>query len=150
MDRTEASIAPARGGDRTDRGHRCRARAGRILTVTWSWPRRPSRGRGRTAPGRRGGPIAADGPSGPGLSLLAPPTIAGPRSPFAVRLGVSRRVRPGPPSASRVTVYSHARHPTEFDETLSGTAVGIASSPVPLPLAVSSLPADPPNTAVST
>jgi hypothetical protein len=91
-----------------------------------------------------GGTVAADGPgsSGPGLSLLAPPTIAGPGSPFAVRLGLSGAVARADLSLS-VSIYDKLSDPTEFDETLGGNPVGTVVAGSGGALAVSSLPSDP-------
>jgi hypothetical protein len=142
VDRTEASIAPARGGDRTDRGQRRRAPAGRKLAVlgivalaagSWWSPPAGAAGKPRTS--------HHAGTSGPALSLLAPPTVAGPSSPFGVRLGVSGTV-PLTALTLSVTVYGPVPDLTEFDETLGGSPVGdIVASSGTFP--VSSLPADP-------
>jgi hypothetical protein len=79
--------------------------------------------------------------SGPALSLLAPPSIAGPSSPFSVRLGLSGTV-PRTALTLSVTVYEPVPDLTEFDQTLGGSPVGniVSSSDA---IAVSSLPADP-------
>ncbi len=78
--------------------------------------------------------------SGPTLTLLAIPGIAGPGTPFSVRLGLSGDVPRSDLSLS-VTVYRHVVDPTQFDETLGGSPVGsvVASSGA---IPVSSLPAD--------
>jgi hypothetical protein len=143
VDRTEASIAPARGGDRTDRGRRRRAPAGRKLAVLgfvalaaggpWWAPPAGAAGKPRTS--------HHAGTSGPALSLLAPPTVAGPSSPFSVRLGVAGTV-PLTALSLSVTVYGPLPDLTEFDETLGGSPVGtvVASSDA---FPVSSLPTDP-------
>ena len=148
VDRTEASMAPARGGDRTDRRHRCRVPSVRLLAilgvtalavgVAGSTPRPAAAAAGvaRTALLPRLSAAAGDT-----LSLLAPPTIAGPTSPFKVRLGISGHGRPTGLTVD-VTVYAHLVNPTEFDETLGGSPVGavMASSDA---IPVSSLPSDP-------
>jgi len=142
VDRTEASIAPARGGDRTDRRHRCRVPTGRTLAalvivglcIGNAWVAPGAEGAGAAKPSHR------TGSSGPALTLLAPPTIAGPASPFALRLGVSPTV-PRADLSLRLTVYSALRYPTEFDETLSGSPVGTVIAPSGA-IPVATLPAD--------
>jgi hypothetical protein len=144
VDRTEASIAPARGGDRTDRRHRCRVPVGRMLFVlvvvglslagAWSVPTAEGATRPKSpAPG---------GGSQPALTLLAPPTIAGPTSPFTVRLAVSGAV-PLSDLTLSVTVYSPLHDITSFDETLGGTPVGSVATGSQAPITLSSLPPDP-------
>jgi hypothetical protein len=134
VDRTEASIAPARGGDRTD----SRVPVGRILAVlvivglsvanAWWSPRADAAGSAKATS------------SGPSLSLLAPPPVAGPSAAFALRLGVTGTV-PRADLTLGVTVYGALSTSTEFNETLSGSPVGsvLARSS---PLALSSLTAD--------
>ena len=61
--------------------------------------------------------------SGPTLNLIAPPTIAGPASPFTLRLSVSGDASPAALSVS-ITVYEALSTPTAFAETLGGSPVG--------------------------
>jgi len=95
-------------------------------------------------------PAGASGPSGtahgskgsrPALTLLAPPTIAGPNAPFAVRLAVSGSVAHSKLTLG-VTVYAAVTTLTDFDATLGGSPVGavVTSSPA---ISLSSLPSDP-------
>jgi hypothetical protein len=101
---------------------------------------------GGPVPGAEGAaPPNGSGPAGspgPVLTLLAPPTIAGPTSPFTVRLGIAGTV-PQADLGLDVTVYSALGNPSEFNETLSGSPVGsvVADSDGPIPL--SSLALDP-------
>ncbi|HXQ74964.1 MAG TPA: DUF6049 family protein [Acidimicrobiales bacterium] len=129
-------MAPARGGDRTDRRHRCPVPTGRLLAVLGATAL--AVGVAGTAPRAAAGTARASGTT---LSLLAPPTVAGPGSPFDVRLGVSGPVAPTGLTVG-VTVYAHLLDLTQFDETLDGSPVGsvVASSDA---IPVSSLPADP-------
>ncbi len=129
-------MAPARGGDRTDRRHRCPVPTGRLLAVLGATVL--AVGVAGTAPRAAAGTARASGTT---LSLLAPPTVAGPGSPFDVRLGVSGPVAPTGLTVG-VTVYAHLLDLTQFDETLDGSPVGsvVASSDA---IPVSSLPADP-------
>ncbi len=130
-------MAPARGGDRTDRGRRRRVPAGRILCALAGTVLMVG-ALGCAPPAS----AAGSGRSGPTLTLLAPPTIAGPDSPFAVRLAVSSHVARSELTLA-VTVYGAVTTPTEFDETLDGSPVGTAVSSSADPIAVSSLPSDP-------
>ncbi|HTT87802.1 MAG TPA: hypothetical protein VMF60_10560, partial [Acidimicrobiales bacterium] len=94
-----------------------------------------------------GGPSGASGspagtpaaPGGSSLTLLAPPTVAEPTTPFALRLGVPAGSRTG--LSLVVTVYDPVHDTTEFDDTLAGSPVGSsASGPFTVPLA--SVPPD--------
>jgi hypothetical protein len=80
------------------------------------------------------------GASGPTLTLVAPPTIAGPSSPFALRLRVSDAAA-GADLTLRVTVYDHVSTSTGFDETLKGTPQGRLVAG-PEAVALSALPPD--------
>jgi hypothetical protein len=128
-------MAPARGGDRTDGRRWYPVPVGRVLV-----------GLGIAALAVAGGSAGAAGPghsgqSGPTLTLLAPPSIAGPAAPFALRLGVSGAVSHSDLSLG-ITVYRSVSDPTEFDETLGGTPVEPIDDRSGA-IALSSLAADP-------
>jgi len=125
-------MTPARGGDRTDRRHRCRVSASRVLSVLvivglgagnvwWSPP--------AVAAGKAHG-AHHPASSKPSLTLLAPPTVAGPSSPFTVRLGRAGEA-PAAGLTLGITVYAPLSTPTAFSETLDGSPVGsvVARSP---------------------
>ncbi len=122
-------MAPARGGDRTDRRNRCPVPAGRLLTVLVVV------GLGVVSGGWAASAGAASGShhppsSGSALTLLTPPTLAGPASPFTVRLGLARGASPADLTLG-ITVYAPLETSTALAETLGGSPVGsvLARSP---------------------
>ena len=104
---------------------------GLSVAGAWSGPAADGAGGAKTA-----------GPSQPTLTLLAPPTIAGPAAPFTVRLAVSGAV-PLSELALDVTVYRPLGNITSFDETLGGSPVGSVEAASGSPITLSSLPPDP-------
>ncbi len=108
------------------------------LAVVGAWGTAPAGAAGDSRPTRH------PGPTRPTLTLLAPPSIAGPSSPFALRLGVSGAVARTDLTLG-VSVYRCMADPSEFDETLGGSPVGavVARSGA---IALSSLTADPEDT----
>ena len=113
-------MAPARGGDRTDRRRQCRTPVARIVAVVLVTVVVAVALAVGTPTGTR--PAGAAGPSGPSLTLLAPPTIAGPTAPFSVRLGVSAGSTYSQLTLG-LTLYEHVSDPTDFDQTLKGSPV---------------------------
>ena len=128
-------MAPARGGDRSDRSGRarCPIPRGRILAavvvalglgLTSSPPSAWASGSSSSGPAASGPAATAASVSSPAaLRLHALPTIAGPSNPFSLRLGVSDGVSLAKLTLG-ITVYKHVVDPSEFDETLNGTPVG--------------------------
>ncbi|HVC72053.1 MAG TPA: hypothetical protein VNC61_17505 [Acidimicrobiales bacterium] len=106
-----------------------------LVVLAVALPAPPALAAGTSSP--TGTATSSTGSSSPtaGLTLLAPPTIAGPGRPFSLRLGVPGGV--GRTNLSLgISVYRHIVDPSEFDETLGGTPVGsiIARSDAPIPL----------------
>jgi hypothetical protein len=103
-----------------------------VLAITA--PTVPARAAGTPPSGTAAAGAAATGGDAAGaLTLLAPPPIATPNSPFSLRLGVAAGVARTALSLG-VIVYHYIGNPSEFDETLGGNPVGavIATHTVPL------------------